>query len=165
MINWSIFSDLIKYVDVSSCSDVTPSLSVKPLDDRNHKRLSNTLKFDENLTADIIFKKDRIRDVYLDKYNGIHAEISHTTKFYESTDLSTTYLGKMDMTRECVIKAEEKFPISGQGYMNGKLLDQAECSILIDTGASKAYMSKSYYMRCKSLHTLSNLLQQCKEFR
>ena len=59
------------------------------------------------------------------------------TSFDESTDLSTTYLGKADMTREYVIKAEEKFPISGQGYTNGKLMD------------------KSYYMRCKSLHALA----------
>ena len=48
------------------------------------------------------------------------------------------------MTRDKTIKAEEKFPISGQGYTNGKLLDNTECSILIDTGASKSYMSKSY---------------------
>ena len=32
---------------------------------------------------------------------------------------------------------------------------QTECRILIDTGASKSYMSKSYYMRCKSLHVLA----------
>ena len=53
------------------------------------------------------------------------------------------------------MRAEEKFPISGQGYTNSKLLDQTECSILIDTGAIKSYMSKSYYMRCKSLHGLT----------
>ena len=68
------------------------------------------------------------------------------TKFDESIDLSTTYLGKTDMTREHVFKAEEKFPISGQGYTSGKLLDHTECSILIDIGTSKSYMSKSYYM-------------------
>ena len=39
MINWSIFSNLIKYVDGSSCSDATPSLSVKPSDDRKHKKV------------------------------------------------------------------------------------------------------------------------------
>ena len=116
MINWSIFSDLIKYVDGSSCSDSIPSLTVKPLDDRKHKRLYNSLKIDENLTADIIFEEDRVRDVYLHKYDGIHAEISQVTKFDESTDLSSMYLGKTDMTREHVFKAEEKFPISGQGY-------------------------------------------------
>ena len=54
MINWSIFSDLIKYVDGSSCSDVIPSLTVRPLDDRKHKRLYNSLKIDEDLTADNI---------------------------------------------------------------------------------------------------------------
>ena len=59
------------------------------------------------------------------------------------------------MTREYVIKAEERFPISGQGYTNGKLLNQTQCSILIDTGASQSYMSKSYYMQCKSHHALS----------
>ena len=60
----------------------------------------------------------------------------------------------MDMTRDQIIKAEEKFQISGQRYTNGKLLDNTECSILIDTGASKSYMSKSYYVQCKSLNAL-----------
>ena len=64
-------------------------------------------------------------------------------------DLSTTYFRNTDMTREQIIKAEEKFPISGQGFMHGKLFDNRECSILIDTGASKLYMSRSYYMQCK----------------
>ena len=36
----------------------------------------------------------------------------------------------------------------------GKLLDSTECQILLDTGASKSFMSKSYYMHCKSLHSL-----------
>ena len=36
----------------------------------------------------------------------------------------------------------------------GKLLNGEECQILLDTGASKSYMSKSYYLRCKSLHNL-----------
>ena len=116
MISWSIFSDLINYVDGSSCSDVIPSLTVKPLDDTKHKRLYNSLKNDEDLTADIILEEDRVRDTCFDKYDGIHAEIAQVTKFEESTDLSTIYLGKTDMTREHVFKAEEKFPFSGQGY-------------------------------------------------
>ena len=28
------------------------------------------------------------------------------------------------------------------------------CQILLDTGASKSFMSKSHYLRCKSLHSL-----------
>ena len=34
-------------------------------------------------------------------------------------------------------------------------MDQTKCTILIDTGASKSYMSKTYYMRCNSLHVLA----------
>ena len=34
------------------------------------------------------------------------------------------------------------------------MLDGTECDILVDTGASKSYMSKSYFMRCRSLHSL-----------
>ena len=36
----------------------------------------------------------------------------------------------------------------------GKILNGEECQILLDTGASKSYMLKSYYLRCKTLHDL-----------
>ena len=52
------------------------------------------------------------------------------------------------------MKAEESFPISENGYTTGKLLDGTKCQLLLDTGASKSFMSKSFYMHCKSLHTL-----------
>ena len=58
------------------------------------------------------------------------------------------------MTRDTEVKAEENFPITSHGYTRGKLIDGTECDILVDTGASKSYMSKSYFMRCKSLHSL-----------
>ena len=34
------------------------------------------------------------------------------------------------------------------------MLDDTECDILVDTGVSKSYMSKSYVLMCKSLHSL-----------
>ena len=102
----------------------------------------------------MIFEGNKVKDECFDKYDGIYAEISQASRFHESINVSTTYLGKTDMTRNKTIKAEEKFPISGQGYTNGKLLDNTKCSILRDTGASKSYMSKSYYMQYKSLHPL-----------
>ena len=95
-----------------------------------------------------------MKEEYFDKCDGIYTEISQVTRFDESTNLSTTYVGKMDTTRDLIIKAEEKSPISIQGFTNGKLLDNTECSILIDIGASKSYMSKSYYMQYKLLHAL-----------
>ena len=158
MIHWSILSDLIKYIDRSS--DIVPSLTVKPLDYRQHKRLYYSLKTDKYLTADVEFEGNKLKDEYFNKYENIYAEISQATGFDESTDLSKTYLGKTDMTRGMIIKAEEKFPIFIQGYVNGKLLDNTECSILIDRGAKKSYMSKSYYMQCKHFMHYQSLLHQ-----
>ena len=44
------------------------------------------------------------------------------------------------------IKVEEKFPITRQGFTSGKLWDGTDCQILLDIGATKSYMSKSYYL-------------------
>ena len=80
MINWSIISHLIKYIDGSSCSHMIPSLTVKPLDYRQHKDCITVLKTDKDLTSDVIFEGNKVRDEYFDKYDGIHAEISQATR-------------------------------------------------------------------------------------
>ena len=94
---------------------------------------------------------DTLREEYLDVYEGIQSEILSTTRFDENSDSVTTYLGKADRLNNNKIKTEESFPISGQGYTMGKLLDSAECEIMLDTGASKSCMSKSYVLQVTSL--------------
>ena len=103
---------------------------------------------------------DILREEYLDLYEGLQSEILNTTRFDENSDLSTTYLGKADRYKNSKIKAEESFPISEQGYTLGQLLDRIEYQILLDTGASKSFMSKSYYMHCKSLYSLPNFAKK-----
>ena len=90
----------------------------------------------------------------MDVYDEVYVEVVTTSKFDENVDLSTTYLGRINMKREDIMKAEESFPISEQGFVMGKILNGEECQILLDMGASKSYMSKSYYLRCKTLHDL-----------
>ena len=85
---------------------------------------------------------------------GIQSEVISTTRFDENSDLTTTYLGRRDTVRGNMIKAEERFSILDQGYMIRKLLDGTKCQILLDTGTSKSFMSKSHYLHCKSLHLL-----------
>ena len=58
------------------------------------------------------------------------------------------------MTRDKDLMVEQKFSISKSGYTLGKLMDRTECQILLHTGASKSFMSKSYYLCCKALHSL-----------
>ena len=49
--------------------------------------------------------------------------------------------------------------------MLGKLLDGTECQILLDTGASESFMSKSYYMQCKLLHCLPKFASKTKRIQ
>ena len=108
---------------------------------------------------------EKLKEEYLDVYEGIQSEILSTTRFDENSDLSTTYFGRENITKTSKIKVEESFPISEQGYTMGKLLDGTECQILLVTGASKSLMSKSHYLHCKSLQSLPNMHQEHKEFK
>ena len=94
-----------------------------------------------------------LKEEYLDMYKGIQSEVISTTRFNENLDLTTIYLGRVDITRVSKIKVEEMFPISEQGYMVEKLLDGTECQILLDTAASKSFLSKSHYLHSKSLYS------------
>ena len=134
----------------------TQNLNFDTLDYRNHNDLYFQLKEKKREILDIDFGlyPDVTKARYLDVYEDIYAEMVYASKFDENSDLSTMYLGQTNMTRITKIKAEERFPITGQGFASGKLLDGMECQILLDTGATKSYMPKLYYLRCKTLHAL-----------
>ena len=78
-----------------------------------------------------------LKDKYMDVYEDVFAEVVTTNRFDENVDLSTMYLGKIGMKREGIMKAEESFPISEQGFDMGRMLNGEEHQILLDTGASK----------------------------
>ena len=155
MEQWSILSDNIVYVR-SEDNDIMNGINIKPIDYREHKRMYRKMGKEGGEWLDIDFGEslEIMRSRYMDVYDDIYAEVVTTSRFDENVDLSMTYLGRIDMKREEVMKAEESFPISEQGFVMGKLLNGEECQILLDTGASKSYMLKSYYLRCKSLHNL-----------
>ena len=101
----------------------------------------------------------------MDRYEGVKSEILSTTRFNETSDTSMTYLGRANIARENMITAQEKFPISEQGYITGKLLDGTKCQILLDTGASKSFMSILHYLHCKSLHSLPKIASKTQRIQ
>ena len=146
MRNWSIFSNNVRYVQHDQA---TPqNLNIDTLDYRDHKELYLKLREEKRETLDVDFGlySDIIKTRCLDIYEGVYAEMVYANKFNENSDLSMTYLGQTKMTRDAKIKAKKRFPITGQVFASGKLLDGTECQILLDTGATKSYMSKSYYL-------------------
>lgn len=70
------------------------------------KRGKDRIEVDFGPTLDIL------KEEYLSVYEGIQSEIVNTTWFNENSDLSTTYLGKSDRSKNGKLKAEESFSIS-----------------------------------------------------
>ena len=131
-------------------------LNIDSFNYRQNKDPYKELKEKELLDTSVNFGRspNKLKADYLDVYEGVYAEIISTDRFDEDTDLSITYLGQVNMTRDTEVKAEESFPITARGYTKGKLLDGTDHKILIDTGVSKIYTSKSYFLRYKNLHAV-----------
>ena len=55
--------------------------------------------------------------------------------------------------------------MSEHGYTSGKLLDRTKCQLLLDTGASKSFKSKSFYIHCNSPHILPKFASKTQRFQ
>ena len=96
---WSILSNVINYVKYSKNPKNFHSLTIKPA--KLNKVVTNTKSRNINeslLEVNLVDSSDRSKEEYLDRYKGVKSEIVDTTRFDENSDLSTTYLGKINMT-------------------------------------------------------------------
>ena len=74
----------------------------------------------------------KIQEEYLDVYEGIQSDIVSSNKFDKNSDISTTYLGKVESKgSQDKLKAEESFPISESGYTLGQIIRCYEMSAII----------------------------------
>ena len=143
MEQWSILSNVLNYIQHDKHLVANHTLSVRAVN--KHKNGSEAKEEREFMGLDCGMSKILCKE-YLDVHEGIQSAIVSTIRFDENSDLSMAYLGKSNKTRNDKLKAEESFPISEHGYMLCKLLDGTECQLLLDTSASKSFMSKSFYM-------------------
>ena len=55
-------------------------------------------------------------------YEGMYTEVISTNRFDEDTNLSTTYLGQVDMARDTEVKAEESFAHDSKMLYQGTIV-------------------------------------------
>ena len=139
---------------------IRPVKRNKAVEDAKSRKVDESL-----LEVNLVDNSDCLKEEYLDRYEGVKSKIVDTTRFDENSDLSMTYLGKLNMTCNKNVMVEERFSISKLGYTVGKLLDKTECQILLDTRASKSFMSKSYYLHCKALHWLPKFASKAQRIQ
>ena len=157
MEQWSILSNVVNYVQYNKNPQNFHSIMIRPVKCNKVVKDAKGRNVDESLIeVNLVDNSDRLKEEYLDRYEGVKSKIVDTTRFDENLDLSATYLGKINMTHNKNLMVEERFSISKLGYTVGKLLDATECQILLDTGVSKSFMSKSYYLCCKAKICIKN---------
>ena len=110
MQQWSILSNIFKYVQYDRNPKKFYELNVKAIDQKNYRKMYDKLKDEDRQVLDMDFgdNPDMLRGQYLDMYEEVQSEVLNTTRFHTNSDLSTTYLGMTDMTRANKIKAEDK---------------------------------------------------------
>ena len=125
MEQWPILSNTLNYIQFDRYPKNYHSLGISAV---NKCRNNLSTKEEERYILELGFGQtpDILREEYLDVSECIQSEILSTTRFDENSDLSTTYLGKADRSKNNKIKAEESCPISEQGYTVGKLLGGTE---------------------------------------
>ena len=143
MEQWSILSNVLNCRQHSRFSSMNHILDAKAVS--KYKSKHNTEREFKELYFGTTSQK--LQEEYIDIYEGIHSEIISSNRFDKNSDISTTYLGRTEnKDNQNKLKAEESFPISENGHTLGRLLDGTEYQLLLDTGASKSFMSKSFYM-------------------
>ena len=143
MEHWSILSNVLNYVQHSRLNSTNHTLDIKAVERYKYRPNTDSREFKE---LDFGATPQKLQEEYMDVYEGIHSEVVSSNRFDENSDISTTFLGRIVKENQHKLKAEESFPTSEHGYTLGRLLDGTECQLLLDMGASKSFMSKSFYM-------------------
>ena len=110
MEQWSILSNTLNYKQYDRHPKNCHSLGISAI----NKYAKNPSTVEESDTSMLDFGQtlDILREEYLDVYEGIQSEILSTTR---STDLSTTYLGKVDRSKIIRLKQKSPSPYQNKG--------------------------------------------------
>ena len=106
----SILSNIVNCIQYDEHPKNFHNLNIRVVNKGKYKRNSN-IEEEERQMLELLFGDipEKLKEEYLDVYKGIQSEILSTTRFDENSDLSTTYLGRVNTTKTSTIKREESF--------------------------------------------------------
>ena len=156
---WSILSTKVEYTQHPN--QTGRAIIVANCD---QKTISKQLEDTTNIpNEEMQIHYNRIdKDEYLDKYPNVNNSLKFSLYYDDTKDVSTTYLGPERMTIKSSFKTVESFPIHANSHTWGYVLGGGMINILLDSGASKSYMSKAYYMNNANLHHLPKCTSSIK---
>ena len=164
----------IKLWSILSTTPTYPSefeVTKDSLDIRVPKKCTHKTKGFLARSKPVVSTEDTPIDTHVDNvFDSLDCQISQTppnlrTAFDEISDISTTYLGpcthsqtekpeKESCDTSQQHKLEQTFPISTDCTTQGRLANNTKVNILLDTGATRSYLSYKFYEENKILHSL-----------
>ena len=106
---WSILSNILNCVQHNRFNSMNHILNVKAVNRYKSKPDVNREFKELGFGA----TPQKLQEEYMDIYEGIHSDIVNSNRFDENSDISTTYLRKIENRgNQDKLKAEESFPIS-----------------------------------------------------
>ena len=91
---------------------------------------------------------------YMDCYEEVQNYLHLDENYDDNRDVTTTYLGTEHIYKTDQFNPEPSVPIYSNSHTWGQIVGGNMLNILIDTGAAKCYMLKSYYDQNPILHKL-----------
>ena len=113
MEQWSILSNMLNYIQYDKHPKNFYNLGIKAVN--VYKSCSDVNEEKDMVKIDVGPLPDILKEEYLDVCEGIQSEIVNTTRFEENSDLSTTYLGKADRSKNENLKWKNLFPYQNNG--------------------------------------------------
>ena len=150
MDQWSIFTEKLRYT-VPRKSTPGYDIQGQGCMDFSPERVNRVDQAKEVSMAPLDFHYMPASE-YMDRYHGITSELNVNMEYDDAVDVTTMYLGQESVNLTDTFYPEQAFPILPNCHTEGQFVGGGRMDVLLDTGASKSYMSKSFYMRHTHLH-------------
>ena len=112
MEQWSILSNTFNYIQYDRHSKNYHTLGISAV---NKYRSLDAKEERDMIELDFGPIPNVLKEEYLDMYEGIQSEILNTTGFVENSDMSITYLGKSDRSKNDKLKGKNPFSYQNKG--------------------------------------------------
>ena len=143
MERWSILSTKVDHVEYNRKALLTNRVKFNPTE-RICLKGCRKIKGEGRTCQEIDFDNmtEQLQTDHLDRYEGVQAGIHQVSQFDEPSAVSTTYLGKVNMSRKDAFREQEQYLLTDQLTTFGTILDGTNCKIILDSGLTTSFMSK-----------------------
>ena len=145
---WSILSEVVTYP-----ASPSQGLAINPIQSASADLSGPTNEESAPPPREELTEANQ-NELHFCPYDGITSVISSATKHDEMADVSTTFLGPIDVPEKSSFLPEYSFPFDPKSTTEGILPNGEKFKILIDTGATCSYLAYTFYLESEYLHSL-----------